>query len=204
MSEPQSSSGFRFVYNSLLLITSGLAAKKVSMAKHPFAFGACVVGGAVAVLGLLRAILGSDGDPEQFQMLRDVSHGLLELVPLPLVNMELYMASLGMGPLVVVHAIFVLPLALDLRCSVRQERKDCCLAESLRDLLMLGNIVSLGFLAVREHSTLYVHMALIMAAIKYTPVVLDNIQDDTGEDMLVYGSALFFYLLCHAEVLAAG
>ncbi|XP_062142341.1 uncharacterized protein LOC133850302 [Drosophila sulfurigaster albostrigata] len=203
MSEPLSSSGLRIIYNSLLLLTSGLTARKLSMLKHPFAFGACVVGGAVAVLGLLRGFYGNDRDPEQFQMLRDVSHGVLELVPLPLVNMELYTIRLGVGPLVIGHGIFVLPLLIDLHCSVVKERKNCWLAETLRDLLLLGNIVSLGYLAVRESSSLYMRMAFTMVVIKYTPVVLDNIHDNTGEDMLVYGSALFFYFLGRADVLTA-
>ncbi|KAH8377382.1 hypothetical protein KR093_005177 [Drosophila rubida] len=201
MSDPLSGSGLRFIYNSLLLCTSGLTARKLSLMKHPFAFSACVVGGAVAVLGLLRAVFGSDCDPSQFQMLRDVSHGALELVPLPLVNIELYMSSLGMRPLVFIHGIFVLPLVLDLRCSVMKDRKNCWITETMRDLLVLGNIVSISYLGLREGNSVYIRMALTMTLVKYTPLLLDNVQEDTSEDMLVYGSALFFYLLGHVDAL---
>ncbi|KAL7723259.1 hypothetical protein ACLKA6_018062 [Drosophila palustris] len=185
MSEPLSSSGLRLVYNSLLLLSSGLAARKISFQKHPYAFSACVVGGAVAVLGLIRVIFGDDRDPQQFQILRDVSHSVMEMVPLPLVNMELYIVSHGVGPLALGHGIFVLPLLLDLRCSIVKDRKNCDFSETLRDLLVLGNIVSLGYLSVREGSFLYMRMAITMGVVKYIPIFLDSIQDSAGEDLIV-------------------
>ncbi|KAM8717101.1 hypothetical protein ACLKA7_003899 [Drosophila subpalustris] len=203
MSEPLSSSGLRLVYNSLLLLTSGLAARKISLQKHPYAFSACVVGGAVAVLGLIRVIFGDDRDPQQFQILRDVSHSVMEMVPLPLVNMELYIVSHGVGPLALGHGIFVLPLLLDLRCSIVKDRKNCDFTETLRDLLVLGNIVSLGYLSVREGNFLYMRMAITMGMVKYIPIFLDSIQDSAGEDLIVCGSALFFWLLGKENCLTA-
>lgn len=199
MSEPLSSSGLRLIYNSLLLLTSGLAARKITLQKHPFAFSACVVGGTVAVLGLLRVIFGDDSDAEQFQILRDVSYGVLEIVPLPLVNIELYSLSHGVGVLSMAHGIFVLPLVLDLGCSIVKDRKNCEFSDTLRDLLVLGNIISLGYLSVRQSNFLYMRLALTMGVVKYAPVLLDSVQDSAGEDLIVCGSALFFYLLGKAN-----
>ncbi|KAH8409522.1 hypothetical protein KR222_007711 [Zaprionus bogoriensis] len=202
MSEPQSSYGMRLAYNSLLLVTSGLTASKMTASTHPFAYSACLVGGAVAVLGLLRALLGNDRDPGEMRMLRDINHSVLELVPLPLVNMELYMLTQGLGAIVLSHSIFVLPLLLDLRCSIWYARKHCDLTETLRDLTLLGCITSLGYLAVRELNWVYARMALTMLLVKYVPVLLDYIDDGTGEDLIVCGSALFFYQLGKVTALA--
>ncbi|XP_064540847.1 uncharacterized protein LOC135430208 [Drosophila montana] len=194
MSEPISSRGLRFIYNALLLTTSGLTATKLMPQKHPFALAACVVGGLAAVFGLVRAFL-DDGSSREFRMLRNVTQCMLELMPLALVNMELYAHSLGVGAVALAHGIFVLPLLLDLRCSVFKNRKDCDLTETLRDLLVLGNIVSLGFLAVKERNYLYLRMTLTMLVVKYYPVLMDSAQEETGEDLIVCGNAYLLHLL---------
>ncbi|EDW64017.1 uncharacterized protein [Drosophila virilis] len=210
MSEPISSRGVRFIYNALLLTTSGLTARKLMPQEHPFALAACVVGGLAAVFGLLRAFLddgsrrggggggrasNSSSDGSEFRMLRNVTQSMLELMPLALVNMELYAHSLGLGAVALAHGIFVLPLLLDLRCSVVKNRKDCDLTETLRDLLVLGNIVSLGFLAAKERNLLYLRMTLTMLVVKYYPVLMDSAQEETGEDLIVCGNAYFLHVL---------
>lgn len=194
MSEPQSSYEFRLAYNSLLLVTSGLTASKMTFACQPFACCACMVGGAVAVLGLLRVLFARK--PEDLRMLRDINRGVLELLPLPLVNMELYGLSQGsFSPLVLGHCVSILPLLLDLNCSLFRQRKNCDLSETLRDVTMLGNIISLGYLAYQECNMIYTRMSVVMFAVKYLPVILNMVNDSTGEDMIVCGSAYFFYQL---------
>lgn len=215
MSEPISSRGLRFIYNALLLTTSSLTARKLVPQKRPFALAACVVGGLAAVFGLIRAFLddgsrrgggggagggggrasNSSSDGSEFRMLRNVTQSMLELMPLALVNMELYAHSLGLGAVALAHGIFVLPLLLDLRCSVVKNRKNCDLTETLRDLLVLGNIVSLGFLAAKERNLLYLRMTLTMLVVKYFPVLMDSAQEETGEDLIVCGNAYFLHLL---------
>ncbi|EDW11250.1 uncharacterized protein LOC6575804 [Drosophila mojavensis] len=204
MSEPVSSRGRRFIFNAVLLTTSGLAARKLSLEQQPFAMVACVIGGVAAALGLLRVAFGSAGEgpyrryrgnEREFRMLRNVSQGVLELIPLPLVNMELYAHSLGLGPLALAHGIFVVPLLLDLYCSMVKQRKDCDLTESLRDLSMLGNIISIGFLSVKESNFIYMRMTLIMLVIRFYPVIMDTAHEEAGEDLVVCGTALFFHML---------
>ncbi|XP_023175346.2 uncharacterized protein LOC111602503 [Drosophila hydei] len=203
MSEPISSRGLRFLYNSVLLTTSCLAALNLGLEKQPFAMGACAVGGVAAVVGLLRVAFGPAGgsasqrqrgsEPELL-MVKNVTQGMLELVPLPLVNMELYAHSLGVGPVVLAHGIFVVPLLLDLYCSMVNHRKDCEWTESARNLSMLGNIVSLGFLSVREKNFIYMRMTLTMLVIRFYPVIMDTTNEETGEDLIVCGTAFFFYM----------
>ncbi|EDW05006.1 GH10086 [Drosophila grimshawi] len=199
MSEPMSSGGLRFIYNGLLLTTSGLAMRHLSLERQTFAFVACLVGGAAALVGLCRALFGSSTTITGRSRARDVCQGMLELVPLPLINMQLYEHRLGLGNVVLAHGILLLPpLLLDLRCSLVKERKNCDLTETLRDLSMLGNIVSLLFLAAREHNFLYMRMGLVMLLVKYYPVLADSAQEETGEDLIVCGSALLFHQLGHA------
>lgn len=200
MSEPQSRCEFRFAYNSLLLVTSGMTVSQMMPSCHPFACGACVVGGAVAVLGLLRVLFARK--PDEMRVVRDVNRGLLELLPLPLVNMELYRRTQGtLSPLVWGHCIILFPLMFDLNCSINHEHTNCNLTDTLRDLTMLGNIISLGYLAYREANSIYLRMTLSMFLVKYTPVLLDYVNDGTGEDMIVCCSAYFFYQLSKVTAL---
>ncbi|XP_016979011.1 uncharacterized protein LOC108044488 [Drosophila rhopaloa] len=194
MSEPLSGPWLRFVYNGLLLTTAVFSGRKMQPEEHPFALAACVVVGFSAVFGLLRVIFAS-GQPEECRKLRDITHGVLELVPLPLANMDLYMQSTGLSAIALGHAFFVLPLFCDLGCSLAKNRRDCAFSDSLKNLTVLGNIVSLGFLAFVERNFLYLRMMLVMIVVKYGVVLVDSIKEDAGEDLQVCGTALFIHLL---------
>ncbi|XP_022226745.2 uncharacterized protein LOC111076969 [Drosophila obscura] len=195
MGEPISGRCARCLYNSLLLCTALRVVQHLKPEEYPFAYAAGAVGVAVAGLGLLRVIFAS-GQPTECRRLRDISHGFLELAPLPLVNMDLYMQSTGMMSAVTLgHACFVLPLSFDLCCSLFKGRHDCDTGDSLRNLTILGNIVSLGFLGMMERNFFYIRMMLVMIAVRYGGVLMDSMQEDAGEDMQVCGTALFFHLL---------
>ncbi|EDW52044.1 uncharacterized protein LOC6611583 [Drosophila sechellia] len=199
MSEPLSGPWLRFVYNGLLLASAVCTGRKMQSEQHPFAMVACVVVGFSAVFGLLRVIFAS-GQPEECQQLRDITSGVLELAPLPLANMDFYMQSTGLSPIALGHAFFVLPLFCDLGCSLAKDRRDCAFSDSLRNLTILGNIVSLGFLAYVERNFLYLRMVLVMIVVKYGVVLVDSIKEDAGEDLQVCGTALFMHLLGKAVV----
>ncbi|SPP79166.1 uncharacterized protein LOC117581923 [Drosophila guanche] len=195
MGEPISGRFARCLYNSFLLCTALRAVQQLQPEEHPFAYAACAVGVVVSGLGLLRVIFAS-GQPNECRRLRDVCHGLLELAPLPLANMDLYMQSTGMlSALTLGHACFVLPLSCDLCCSLFKGRQDCDTADSLRNLTILGNIVSLGFLGIMEGNFFYIRMMLVMFAVRYGGVLMDSMQEEASEDLQLCGTALFFHLL---------
>lgn len=194
MSEPLSGPWLRFAYNGVLLYTAVMSASKMQPEEHPFALAACVVGGITAVFGLLRVMFAS-GQPEECRKLRDITHGVLELVPLPLTNMDLYMQSTGWSAVALGHAVFVVPLLCDMSCCLAKNRRDCEISDSLKDLTVLGNIVSLGFLAFMERNFLYLRMMLVMIVVRYGVVLVDSIKEDAGEDLQVCGTALFLYQL---------
>ncbi|ALC38962.1 CG14537 [Drosophila busckii] len=199
MSQAVSGRGVRFISNSLLLLGSTWTAKKLTVEAYPYAFSACVVGGAAALVGILHVLLANEYDVDELRQYQELRKGMLELMPLPLVNMQLYMLSQGMGTLVMAHASFVLPLAMDICCSLAWRRKNCYISETLRDLCMLGNILSLGFLAFKERNSIYLRLMLTMASIKYGPMLFDGVEDEAGENLLVLGSAMFLYSLGKAQ-----
>ncbi|KAH8333699.1 hypothetical protein KR059_002578 [Drosophila kikkawai] len=194
MSEPLSGPWLRFAYNGVLLYTAVTSACKMQPEEHPFALAACVVGGIAAVFGILRVVFAS-GQPEECRKLRDITHGVLELVPLPLTNMDFYMQSTGLSAVTLGHAVFILPLVCDMRCCLAKNRIDCEISDGLKDLTILGNLVSLGFLAFVERNFLYLRMMLVMAVVRYGVVLVDSIKENAGEDLQVCGTALFLYQL---------
>ncbi|KAH8281442.1 hypothetical protein KR054_000461 [Drosophila jambulina] len=194
MSEPLSGSWLRFAYNGVLLYTAVTSGHKMQLQEHPFALAACVMGGVTAVIGILRVIFAS-GQPEECRKLRDITSGVLELVPLPLTNMDLYLQSTGWSAITLGHACFVFSLVCDMRCCVAKNRLNCEVSDSLKDLTILANIVSLGFLAYVERNFLYLRMMLVMALVRYGVVLVDSIKEHSGEDLQVCGTALFLYQL---------
>ncbi|KAH8249503.1 hypothetical protein KR032_010047 [Drosophila birchii] len=194
MSEPLSGPWLRFAYNGILLYTACTSAYKMQPTEHPFALAACLVGGITAVFGLLRVIFAS-GQPEECRKLRDITHGVLELVPLSLTNMDLYFQTTGWSTITLGHSLFVLPLVCDMRCCLAKNRMDCEVSDSFKDLTILGNIVSLGFLSYVERNFLYLRMMLVMAVVRYGVVLVDSIKENAGEDLQVCGTALFLYQL---------
>lgn len=194
MSEPLSGPWLRFIYNGVLLGTSVMSARKMDLEQHPFALAVCVVGGVTAIVGLLRVLFAS-GQPEECRKMRDVTHGVLELVPLPLANMNLYLKSTGWSPIALAHSFFIIPLICDMGCCLAKERRDCEMSDSLKNLTVLGNIVSLGFLAFVERNSLYLRMMMVMVVVKYGMVLVDSMKENAGEDLQVCGTALFIHLL---------
>ncbi|KAH8260312.1 hypothetical protein KR026_009295 [Drosophila bipectinata] len=194
MSEPLSGPWLRFIYNGVLLGTSVMSARKMDLEQHPFALAACVVGGVSAIVGLLRVLFAS-GQPEECRKMRDITHGVLELVPLPLANMNLYLKSTGWSPIALGHSFFIIALMCDMSCCLAKERQDCEMSDSLKNLTVLGNIVSLGFLAFVERNSLYLRMMMVMIVVKYGTILVDSMKENAGEDLQVCGTALFIYLL---------
>ncbi|KAH8273641.1 hypothetical protein KR018_005548 [Drosophila ironensis] len=194
MSEPLSGPWLRFIYNGLLLGTAVLSARKMNLDQHPFALTSCVVGGVAAIFGLLRVIFAS-GQPGECRKLRDITHGILELVPLPLANMNLYFFSTGCSAITLGHAFFMFPLVCDLACSLSTELIDCDLSDSMKNLTVLANIVSLSFLAFVERNFLYMRMAMVMIVVKYGLVMVDSMKMEVSEDLQMCGTALFLHLL---------
>ncbi|KAH8237525.1 hypothetical protein KR038_003738 [Drosophila bunnanda] len=194
MSEPLSGPWLRFTYNGILLYTAVTSGCKMQPEEHPFALVACMVGAVTATFGLLRVIFAS-GQPDECRKLRDITYGVLELVPLSLINMDFYRHSTGWSGVTVAHAFFLVPLVCDMRCCMAKNRVDCETSDSLKDLTVLGNIVSLGFLAYVERNFLYLRMMLVMAVVRYGVVLVDSIRENAGEDLQVCGTALFLYQL---------
>ncbi|XP_036318886.1 uncharacterized protein LOC118733553 [Rhagoletis pomonella] len=190
-------SGLSMVFNGLLVGASGLALYSIQPAEHPYAFSACAFGLCHGLLGIIHAYKkGDEGD--RCNKIREISTSVMEIIQLPLINIELYLASSETSALALGHALFIIPLAFDLIAKLLTEEGDDSNTNTLKDLTILGNIVSLTFLAVNESNHTYICMAITAFLTKYGATLLDSYWEGTLENTVLTGYSLFTFLANYA------
>jgi len=171
--------------NLLLMGTSGFALSKIPPKECPYAFSACCIGFCHGLFGVLAKAMD---DNEDVQKCRKYTKAWMELVPLPLVNMELYYMS-STPNLAVGHGLFIVPLVGELIFNDNEETYS-----TLKELTIIGNIVSLTFLAINESSYMYAGMAAVAALSRYGGMFMENQKEGTGDNVSTIFDALFFLL----------
>ncbi|XP_067636999.1 uncharacterized protein [Eurosta solidaginis] len=189
--------GLSMVFNGLLVGASGFALYSIQPAEHPYAFSACAFGLCHGLLGIIHAYKkGDEGD--SCNKIREISTSCMEIVQLPLINIELYLASSNTSALALGHGLFVIPLAFDLIAKLFTEEGDDSNTNTLKDLTILGNIVSLTFLAVNESNYTYVSMAITAFLTKYGAILLDSYWEGALENTVLLGYSIFTMLANNA------
>ncbi|KAI9588898.1 hypothetical protein GQX74_007067 [Glossina fuscipes] len=181
------------VFSGILLGTTGHALVSVTPFQHPYAFCACAVGFCHALAGLVESIACEDRCTTCFKRL---TCSCIEIMTLPMLNIEFYLKSDQSSPLALGHGLFVVPLAFDLltKVSPNAETEDIS-TRTLKDLTILGNIVSLLFLAANENNAVYGMMVLAAFIAKYGAMFMENIIAGTGECTGLLGYSLLFGLV---------
>lgn len=193
------------IFNGLILGTSGYAMCMIKPAEQPFAFSACVVGFCHGCVGLYTRFVGNSCSSEGkcTNSMKRLTTSCVEIISVPLVNMDLYHCSQQSSALALGHGLFIIPLAFDL--SLKLFSADGDEGEStavLIDLTVLGNIVSLLFLAINESNTPAGLMAL-SAFIGFSgSLLMEYLLPGTGECTMLAGYAGLFAFL--PEALKAG
>ncbi|XP_053947755.1 uncharacterized protein LOC129237995 [Anastrepha obliqua] len=188
-------SGLSMVFNGLLVGASGFALYTMPPAEHPYAFSACAFGLCHGLLGMIHYY---KQDSEDCSKIHDVSTSVMEIIQLPLINIELYLASSESSALALGHGLFVIPLAFDLIAKLFTEEGDDSNTNTLKDLTILGNIMSLTFLAVNESNYTYVSMAITAFLTKYGAILLDSYWEGSLENTVLTGYSLFTFLANYA------
>uniref|UniRef100_A0A1A9ZZD1 Uncharacterized protein n=1 Tax=Glossina pallidipes TaxID=7398 RepID=A0A1A9ZZD1_GLOPL len=181
------------VFSGILLGTAGHALVSVSPLQHPYAFCACAVGFCHALASLAESIACEDRCTLCFKRL---TCSCIEIMTLPMLNIEFYLKSEQSSPLALGHGLFVVPLAFDLltKVSPSAEGEDDS-TRTLKDLTILGNIVSLLFLAANENNAVYGMMVVAAFIAKYGAMFMDSLITGTGECTGLSGYSLLFGLV---------
>ncbi|XP_064555678.1 uncharacterized protein LOC135440443 [Drosophila montana] len=177
------------LFNSLLVVSSGYAMYTLHPTQTPYGYAAAAVSLVHGLLGVMRA---ANNDDDECNRLRQITSGIMELVPLPLTNIELYLKS-SSPHLAMAHGCFLVPLAFDVVSKWRDIEDNSTV--TLKDLTLLGNVVSLLFLGVNQSSNVYGGMAAIAFAARYGSVMFDYYWEGLGVHFNLLANSAFIVLM---------
>lgn len=184
------------VLNAVLCGVTGYGFYAMQPQQHPFAFSACLIGFCHGLLGLIDIFVGNDNTRKA----KKTTNAIMEIVPLPLVNMELFFGgesnNIALG-----HGLFIVPMAISVLVGlIKGEGEEADEAiDTLKLLTMLGNITSLCYLAINEGSIIMGGMAVLAFLTKIGSEYLETQLEGSG-DPVKYLSWSGFYLLASFAV----
>lgn len=198
------------VFNGLLMGTSGYSMLTLNPLEHPFAFSASAVGFCHGCAGIYTRFLdsscGAEGsDGKCVNSLKKLTTSCIEIVTVPLINMDLYRSSQQSSALALGHGLFIIPLAFDLSWKFfATDVEEGESAAVLKDLTILGNIVSLLFFAVNESNCPAGIMSLLAFSANYGSVMMESLLSGTGENFCLGVYALLLSLVPSALAASTG
>ncbi|KAH8343201.1 uncharacterized protein [Drosophila kikkawai] len=169
-------------YNGLLCAATGFGLIKIGPSEHPYAFAACVIGFARGVINLVTTLVNEDD--ETLRELSWIVGHVMDVVPLPLINVSLYLKAES-NNIALAHGLFLLPLGVTwLLRKLRNEGdfEEFGTVPTLKILTILGNITSLVFLAINDSSWILGGMAAL--------AFMTEIGANYCNDHLIYDSAM--------------
>ena len=178
--------------NTMLAGASGWAMYRMNgPMEHPYGFAASAFGLCHGLLGMIAACKTDD---EEQAKIKDISKSIMEIVPLSLVNIELYNMSENSN-LALGHGLFIIPLAFDILAKLFcDEPNETNATDTLKDLTILGNIASLLYLTVQEGSAWYGGMAAAAFLSRYGAMLIEHYSEGNGALATVFFDAVFFGL----------
>ncbi|XP_030382069.1 uncharacterized protein LOC115629689 [Scaptodrosophila lebanonensis] len=179
------------VLSALLCGVTGFGFYKMAPQEHPYAFTACVIGFCHGFLGLVAVVAG---ESESANSAKETTTAIMEIVPLPLVNIELFFMSES-NNIALGHGLFIVPMAVDLLLSLFKDEggDENETRETLKNLTILGNITALLYLAINESNWIYGGMAGLAFIAKYGAMFIDSQSEGSGPPITMLAYTGFFY-----------
>ncbi|KAH8237607.1 hypothetical protein KR038_002512 [Drosophila bunnanda] len=181
------------VLNAVLCGASGYCLIKVALSAHPWAFSACVIGFCHGLTGLVDALT----DNENVTKVHRVTTRIMEIIPLPLFNVDLFLNSEN-NNIALAHGIFLVPLGVSVLLAMFKnegESEDFGTLDTLKILTILGNITSLVFLAINDSSWTEGGMAFLAFMAKFGAEFIQDRVADNSAVPITYISWSGFYIL---------
>lgn len=150
--------------SAVLCGVTGYGFAMIQPQEHPYAFTACVIG---FCHGLL-SVIDTFADNDNIKTAKNISNEILEIVPVPLVNLDLFLNGEG-NNIALGHGLFIVPLAVSVLIGFFKggDSEENNALETLKMMTILGNITSLVYLAFNDGSWVEGGMALLAFIAKY-------------------------------------
>ncbi|XP_043658196.1 uncharacterized protein LOC122623240 [Drosophila teissieri] len=182
------------VLNVVLCGAAGFGFYKIGPSEHPYAFTACVLGFCHGLFGLVSGLTGD----ENVKKVTETTTSIMEIIPLPLVNVDLYLGAES-NNIALGHGLFIVPLGVSVILSFFKgesgDEGEGSPLDTLKTLTILGNITSLLYLAINESSWNLGGMAFLAFMAKFGAKFFEEqISEGSGEPV-TYLSWSGFYVL---------
>ncbi|XP_016951668.1 uncharacterized protein LOC108025643 [Drosophila biarmipes] len=182
------------VLNVLLCGATGFGFYKIGPSEHPYAFTACVIGFCHGLFGLVSGLTGD----ENAKKVTDTTTCIMDIIPLPLVNVDLYLAAES-NNIALGHGLFIVPLAVSVILNFfKGESSDDgenSALDTLKTLTILGNITSLLYLSINESSWNLAGMAFLAFMAKFGAKFFEEQVSEGSAEPVTYLSWSGFYVL---------
>ncbi|XP_037961182.1 uncharacterized protein LOC119690237 [Teleopsis dalmanni] len=187
---------FTILANTILIGVAGYGIYHLKAAEVPFAYSACAYGLCHGIIDLVSYL---KQECNFCQKIKEMSGSIMRLMPISMVNIEFYLKSEESKSLAFCHAFFVVPLIFEVLVSFfAEDEREISSADTLKDLTILGNIISLIFLSLNERNVLYGVIAMIEIVTNYSYILTERFYDDADDDQSTLGHILFYYFVIKA------
>ncbi|KAH8266117.1 hypothetical protein KR038_003494, partial [Drosophila bunnanda] len=171
------------VINLLLVAACVYAFYALTPGENPYGYLAasfCLVHG---LLGLVRAFFEEDDECGRAFVF---SSSILEVIPLPLANIEFYLIS-DLSNVALVHALSFIPLFYDVLGKMGDEWDST--TEALKDIALLANIASASYLGFNDGNPFYYAVAGLAFLARYGAILVEYLIEGAGAYVATLGSA---------------
>ncbi|KAH8293248.1 hypothetical protein KR018_003875, partial [Drosophila ironensis] len=180
------------VSNILLIVACCYTMFAITPADHPYAYIAAAFSFVHGLLGALRAF--SD-DAEDCGRAFMISATILEVLPLPMANIEFYLSS-DQSSVALVHSLSLIPLLYDMLSKMGDDWDNA--TETLKDMALIGNIASTGYLATKGGNAIHGGVAATAFFSRYGASLIDNFVCGAGPHVTTIGNAGILGLMTYA------
>ncbi|XP_030377744.1 uncharacterized protein LOC115626498 [Scaptodrosophila lebanonensis] len=180
------------VFNLLLIAACCYAMYSLTPADNPYGYIAasfCFVHG---TLGILRAFAE---EADECSRVFIVSASIIAVMPLPMANIEFYLKSDQSG-MAIVHMLSFIPLLYDMLGKMCDDWDTA--TDTLKDLVLIGNVLSASYLAVQAGNPLYGGIAAIAFLGRYGAALINRFVDGLGPHITTLSDAGVIALMTYA------
>lgn len=179
------------IANLLLVAACGYAMHVLVPGENPYGYLAASFSLVHGLLGLVRAYYEEEDECGRAFIF---SASILEVIPLPLANIEFYLISDQSG-VAMVHGLSLIPLFYDMLGKMGDEWDTA--TETLKDMALLANIISTSYLALIDGNHIYAAVAATAFIARYGAALIDYLMAGAGAHVATLGNAVIVGLMAY-------
>ncbi|XP_030377822.1 uncharacterized protein LOC115626581 [Scaptodrosophila lebanonensis] len=180
-------------FNILLIAACCYAMYSLTPADNPYGYVAAAFCFVHGFLDLLQAFAAEESD--ECSPILVLSASIIAAILLPLANIEFYLKS-DMSGVALVHMMSFIPLLYDMLGKMCDDWDAA--TDTLNELVLTGNVLSISFLAVQTGNPMYGGIAAIAFFGRYGSELIDKFVDGLGPYISTLSNAAVIGLMTYS------